>query len=114
MLSSYWNTDYVHAISNDAGRTMMGSRQEHWFYNQLGKSAKRGATWRIIGSQTVFSRQNESIVYGNADPLDYDAWDGYQVISINDAHDRWSLISSRQIVTALSSISMTIRLVTTL
>jgi len=26
----YWNTDYVHQISNDAGRSMMGSRQENW------------------------------------------------------------------------------------
>ena len=26
----YWNTDYIHAISNDAGRSMMGARQEHW------------------------------------------------------------------------------------
>jgi alkaline phosphatase D len=25
----YWNTDYVHEISNDAGRTLMGSRQEN-------------------------------------------------------------------------------------
>lgn len=74
----YWNTDYIHQISNDAGRTMMGSRQENWFYNQLSESAKRGAAWRIIGSQTVFSRQNESLAYGSADPLDYDAWDGYQ------------------------------------
>lgn len=61
----YWNTDYIHQISNDAGRTMMGSRQENWFYNQLSASQSRGATWRLIGSQTVFSRQNESIVYGN-------------------------------------------------
>ncbi len=53
----------------------MGSRQEHWFYNQLITSK---ATWRVIGSQTVFSRINESISYGNVDPLDYDAWDGYQ------------------------------------
>lgn len=74
----YWNTDYVHAISNDAGRSMMGSRQENWFYNQLGASHTRGATWRLIGSQTVFSRINESLAYGNVDPLDYDAWDGYQ------------------------------------
>ncbi|OCK85047.1 phosphodiesterase/alkaline phosphatase D precursor [Lepidopterella palustris CBS 459.81] len=74
----YWNTDYIHEISNDAGRSMMGSRQEHWFYNQLSKSSKRDATWRIVGSQTVFSRINESLAYGNVDPLDYDAWDGYQ------------------------------------
>lgn len=95
----YWNTDYVHDISNDAGRSMMGSRQENWFYNQLTESANRGAAWRLIGSQTgkfahitsfrtlkaqahtlitVFSRVNESAAYGNVDPLDYDAWDGYQ------------------------------------
>ncbi|KAK5160953.1 hypothetical protein LTS14_000746 [Recurvomyces mirabilis] len=74
----YWNTDYIHEISNDAGRSMMGSRQENWFYNQLAESADRGARWRVIGSQTVFSKINESVAYGNVDPLDYDAWDGYQ------------------------------------
>ena len=74
----YWNTHYVHQISNDAGRSMMGSRQENWFYSSLIDSKNRGATWRVIGSQTVFSRINESLAYGNVDPLDYDAWDGYQ------------------------------------
>lgn len=53
----------------------MGSRQENWFYSQLINSK---AAWRVVGSQTVFSRINESISYGNVDPLDYDAWDGYQ------------------------------------
>lgn len=71
----YWNTHYVHQISNDAGRSMMGPRQENWFYSNLINSK---ATWRVIGSQTVFSRLNESVAYGNVDPLDYDAWDGYQ------------------------------------
>lgn len=47
----YWNTDYVHSISNDAGRSLMGSRQENWFYSQLIGSKKRGAAWRVIGSQ---------------------------------------------------------------
>jgi alkaline phosphatase D len=74
----YWNTDYIHAISNDAGRSMMGSRQENWFYGTLIQSQARNAAWRVIGSQTVFSRVNESISYGNVNPLDYDAWDGYQ------------------------------------
>lgn len=74
----YWNTYYVHQISEDAGRSMMGSRQENWFYHTLGASADRGARWRVIGSQTVFSRINESIAYGNVNPLDFDAWDGYQ------------------------------------
>ncbi len=74
----YWNTHYVHQISNDAGRSMMGSRQENWFYSSLINSKNRGAKWRVIGSQTVFSRINESLAYSNVDPLDYDAWDGYQ------------------------------------
>ena len=74
----YWNTDYIHEISNDAGRSLMGSRQENWFYRSLSESAKRGATWRVIGSQIVFSRVNQSAAYGNDNPLNYDAWDGYQ------------------------------------
>jgi len=56
---------------------MMGARQESWFYNQLTESQARGAAWRLIGSQTVFSRENESIAAGDINPLDYDAWDGY-------------------------------------
>lgn len=74
----YWNTDYVHDIAGDAGRSMMGSRQENWFYNQLTESSSRGATWRIVGSQTVFSRINESLALGDENPFDYDAWDGYE------------------------------------
>jgi alkaline phosphatase D len=74
----YWNTDYIHAISNDAGRSLMGPRQEHWFYNQLSESSQRGATWRVIGSQIVFSRLNQSAAYGEENPLNYDSWDGYQ------------------------------------
>jgi alkaline phosphatase D len=70
----YWNTDYVHDISNDAGRSLMGSRQENWFYNQLRTS---NTTWRVIGSQVVFSRLNESLALGNTNPLNYDSWDGY-------------------------------------
>ncbi|KIW04888.1 uncharacterized protein PV09_04063 [Verruconis gallopava] len=74
----YWNTDYVHEIADDAGRSMMGSRQENWFYSSLIASNKRGAAWRLIGSQTVFSKLNQSLAYGSENPLDYDAWDGYQ------------------------------------
>ena len=48
----YWNTEYIKDISDDAGRSMMGSRQENWFYSSLIDSKTRGATWRVIGSQT--------------------------------------------------------------
>ncbi len=74
----YWNTDYVHDIYNDAGRTLMGSRQENWFYNKLSESSKRGAAWRIVGNQIVFSRINQSLAFGTENPLNYDSWDGYQ------------------------------------
>jgi alkaline phosphatase D len=73
----YWNTDYIHEISNDAGRSLMGPRQEHWFYNELSESASRGAAWRVIGSQIIFSRLNQSAAYGDDNPLNYDSWDGY-------------------------------------
>lgn len=56
----------------------MGSRQENWFYSKLSESSHRGTSWRIIGNQIVFSRVDESIALGAQNPLDYDAWDGYQ------------------------------------
>src|SRR4051812_35116500 len=74
----YWNADYVHTISNDAGRSLMGSRQDHWFYKTPTQSSKRGATWRLVGSQIIFSRVNKSLGYGSENPFNYDAWDGYQ------------------------------------
>lgn len=71
-----WNDDYIYEISNDAGRSLMGSHQENWFYNQLSKSAKRGAAWRIIGNQIVFSRINITSWFGSfANPYNGDQWD---------------------------------------
>ena len=91
-----WNTHYITEILNDAGRTMMGSIQENWyvsygpevwnssvltsrrFYKQLIGSNRRGATWRLIGSQIVFSRINVTTWFGSEeDPFNNDAWDGY-------------------------------------
>ncbi|KXJ95843.1 alkaline phosphatase-like protein [Microdochium bolleyi] len=66
-----WNDEYIDLIRDDASRTLMGSHQENWFYNQLTKSQKRGATWRVIANQIIFSRIEES--YG----LSGDNWQGY-------------------------------------
>ncbi|KAI5926793.1 PhoD-like phosphatase-domain-containing protein [Camillea tinctor] len=66
-----WNDDYISMISNDASRTLMGSHQENWFYNELSRSAQRGATWRIVGNQVIFSHIVES--FG----LNGDNWNGY-------------------------------------
>ena len=51
-----WNDDYVDAIRDDPSRTLMGSRQENWFYRSLSESKNRGAAWRIVGNQIIFSR----------------------------------------------------------
>lgn len=52
----YDNTEYINAIKNDAGRTLMGGRQEAWLQRNLKKSAERGAHWRLLGSQvSMFS-----------------------------------------------------------
>lgn len=97
-----WNEDYIPEIMNDAGRTMMGSIQENWLYNTLKRSK---ATWRIIGSQVVFSTINATRWFGT----DYntDAWDGYManknrtlktlydnnignnIVLAGDTHENW-------------------------
>jgi alkaline phosphatase D len=71
-----WNDNYIAKLINDAGRSLMGSLQENWFYKSLSTSQRRGAVWRIIGNQIIFSRMNNSAVYGSA--LNADQWDGYQ------------------------------------
>lgn len=65
----YWNTDYIAQLAQDAGRSLMGPRQESWFYETLSQSAERGATWRIVGSQIIFSQLA---------PTNLDAWSGYE------------------------------------
>lgn len=67
-----WNTQYINSIKDDAGRSLMGARQENWFYRSLSQSSDRGAKWRIIGNQIVFSR----IYYDDAKTkVNVDAWD---------------------------------------
>ncbi|KNG50813.1 alkaline phosphatase [Stemphylium lycopersici] len=82
------NDDYIEDIRDDAGRSLMGSRQENWFYNQLSKSHERGATWRIVGNQIIFSRMNNSAVYSNW--LNADQWDGYTANRNRTLHHLYS------------------------
>ncbi|KAA8893189.1 PhoD-like phosphatase-domain-containing protein [Sphaerosporella brunnea] len=72
-----WNTEYLAQIANDQSRSIMGARQEAWFYKQLISSQQRDARWRIIGNQIIFSRMNESLATGASTPFNYDEWDGY-------------------------------------
>lgn len=72
----YTNTAYVNEIKDDVGRSIMGSKQELWFYNQLSDSKKRGTKWRVIGNQIVFSRVDWTPVAPNLF-ANVDSWDGY-------------------------------------
>lgn len=72
----YWNTAYIDAIRDDASRSLMGPRQETWFYRKLRESSRRRTAWRIVGSQVLFSRVN-----GSEDATGFlptDGWDAYQ------------------------------------
>ncbi|KJZ72285.1 hypothetical protein HIM_08326 [Hirsutella minnesotensis 3608] len=71
--TSNWNYHYIDLIRDDPSRTLMGSRQERWFYRSLSKSKERGARWRIIGNQIIFSR-----IYDNDQKaMSGDDWNGY-------------------------------------
>ncbi|KAH4002861.1 hypothetical protein HBI56_055290 [Parastagonospora nodorum] len=71
-----WNDDYIAELKDDAGRSLMGSRQENWFYRTLSESSDRGAQWRVIGNQIIFSSVNQTVLYGG-DGINADQWDGY-------------------------------------
>lgn len=74
-----WNDKYIAKLTDDAGRSLMGSHQENWFYNQLSNSSGRGATWRIVGNQIIFSRINNTARSSNW--LNSDQWDVSLVLS---------------------------------
>ncbi|THH07789.1 hypothetical protein EW145_g3145 [Phellinidium pouzarii] len=72
LTDDYYNTEYVNTISSFVNRSIMGFEQENWLYDSLQQSKSRGAVWRIVGQQIVFTQLNESGVF------DLDAWDGYR------------------------------------
>jgi alkaline phosphatase D len=93
-----WNDDYIAHLKDDAGRSLMGSHQENWFYNQLSESHQRGAMWRVVGNQIIFSRMNNSAVYSN--PLNADQWDVSTVDTQGGELRLTCFRATRQIATA--------------
>lgn len=74
-----WNDKYIDLIRDDPSRTLMGSRQENWFYDALSESQERGATWKIVGNQIIFSR-----IFENDDgKLSGDNWNVSILLSAN-------------------------------
>ncbi|EKM55492.1 uncharacterized protein PHACADRAFT_143901 [Phanerochaete carnosa HHB-10118-sp] len=69
---SLYIQSFINSIADVQNRTMMGPEQEAWFYNTLSQSKQRGAIWRVVGQQIVFTQLDE---FG---AFDVDAWDGYR------------------------------------
>ncbi|KAJ3888700.1 PhoD-like phosphatase-domain-containing protein [Lentinula edodes] len=92
------------------------------FFNTLSQSQDRGAAWRVVGQQIVFTQLNESGVCSLSEPftlllVDLDAWDGYRanrervlgylyenkinntIVLSGDSHANWASDLARLIVT---------------
>ncbi|THG99643.1 hypothetical protein EW026_g2761 [Hermanssonia centrifuga] len=72
LISLCTSSEFINSIADVNNRSLMGAAQESWFFDTLSQSKSRGATWRIVGQQIVFTQLNES------DGFDVDAWDGYR------------------------------------
>ncbi|KAG9080719.1 hypothetical protein FS749_007928 [Ceratobasidium sp. UAMH 11750] len=70
----YYNTAYVDSIHKQENRSIMGLKQEAWLYDQLLSSKSRGAIWRVIGQQVVFTQVKRPLPLGK---VELDSWDGY-------------------------------------
>ncbi|KAI0647252.1 PhoD-like phosphatase-domain-containing protein [Trametes meyenii] len=68
----YYNT-VIDSIADEQSRSLMGTNQENWFFQTLSASKRRGAIWRVVGQQIVFTQLNESSGCKRKD-----AWDGYR------------------------------------
>lgn len=60
----------------DPARQLLGAAQESWLLDELGRSASRGARWRLIGQQVMMGQLINVLLPGNC-PFSADQWDGY-------------------------------------
>ncbi|KAF9887923.1 hypothetical protein FE257_009445 [Aspergillus nanangensis] len=72
------NKEYIEMLHNDAGRSLMGARQENWFYRKLSESQKRGTKWRVVGNQLRFTRVETTSADDGSVSFSLDSWDGYR------------------------------------
>jgi len=67
-----YNRQLVESLADESRRSLMGANQEKWLLDTLSASKSRGAVWRVVGQQIVFT---QLIQEGS---IDFDAWDGYR------------------------------------
>ena len=74
--------DFFAPELQDTNRTLLGSEQKAWFFNELSSST---AKWKVIGQQIIFSEFNigwtslldPTVPFGSAEGFAQDIWDGY-------------------------------------
>ncbi|KAG8625018.1 hypothetical protein KVT40_006769 [Elsinoe batatas] len=83
------NAEYITSISNDAGRSPLGPRQEKWFYHTLQSSSTRGAIWRIVGPQVIFSHIDRAALatLRNEEPFNRNRNRTFQTLYDNNISD---------------------------
>jgi alkaline phosphatase D len=66
---------------NDPARHIVGDEQAGWIEQQLNSSKMRGAHWRLIGNQVMFTQGRAPLdsMHSPAWILFSDFWDGYQI-----------------------------------
>ncbi|KAF7338355.1 Alkaline phosphatase D [Mycena venus] len=67
----------VGSLATVANRSLMGAAQEKWFAETLTQSQERGAVWRVVGQQIVFTQLLLGGAFGSGFPKQ-DDWDGYR------------------------------------
>ncbi|EKM77137.1 hypothetical protein AGABI1DRAFT_43799, partial [Agaricus bisporus var. burnettii JB137-S8] len=72
----FYNKDWivVSSLIDDADRSIMGHKQEQWLSDTLSHSKSRGAIWRIVGQQVVFTQ----VFRKGSKYIPVDAWDSYR------------------------------------
>jgi alkaline phosphatase D len=96
--------DNLEALA-DPRRTMLGSAQEEWCFDELRTSQRNATAWRLLGQQVLFTRMTPA----GQKVRNADTWDGYQaarermldviggerirdvVILTGDVHSSWAM-----------------------
>jgi alkaline phosphatase D len=60
---------------NDPQRSLLGSQQEHWLYDEFAKPRSLATGWNVLGQQTLFGQRDFKV--GPGQTFWNDGWDGY-------------------------------------
>jgi alkaline phosphatase D len=61
-------------VLDDRRRTLLGSAQEQWLFEELQAASRAGVTWQLLGQQVMFAPGS----LPGAPSVSIDTWDGYR------------------------------------